>query len=83
MLNGFKIGPRLGIAFGLLTLLLIIDTAVATYGLNHVATTAKRTINVDTQVALNSATVQNLALQARRSRKAIRFPTRRRKQRLK
>jgi methyl-accepting chemotaxis protein len=71
MLNGFKIGPRLGIAFGLLTLLLIIDTAVATYGLNHVTTTAKRTINVDTQVALNSATVQNLALQARRYEKDI------------
>ncbi|MES1949686.1 methyl accepting chemotaxis sensory transducer [Salinisphaera sp. S4-8] len=69
MLNRLGIGRRLGLAFGILTLLLIVDTAVATYGLNHVAATATRAISVDTQIALNSAEVQRLGLQARRYEK--------------
>ena len=49
MLNRLTIGSRLAIGFGLLTLLLIIDTAVATYGLRHVSATADRAIQA-TQV---------------------------------
>lgn len=71
MLNRLTIGSRLAVAFGLLTLLLIIDTAVATYGLRHVSATADRAIQVDTQVALNAVKLQNQALDARRYEKDV------------
>ena len=71
MLNRLTIGSRLALGFGLLTLLLIIDTAVATYGLRHVSATADRAIQVDTQVALNAVKLQNQALDARRYEKDV------------
>lgn len=69
MLTRLKIGPRLAMAFGVLTLLLIASAVVGLLGLGNMKSTADRAINTDAMLAQNALDVQRLALQERRFEK--------------
>ncbi|WP_445620172.1 methyl-accepting chemotaxis protein [Kushneria sp. Sum13] len=69
MLTRLNIGTRLGLAFGVLTLLLIASAVVGLLGLGNMKDTADRAINTDALLAQNALNVQRLALQARRFEK--------------
>ncbi|MFC0337620.1 methyl-accepting chemotaxis protein [Kushneria avicenniae] len=69
MLTRLKIGPRLAMAFGVLTLLLIVSAVVGLLGLGNMKATADRAINTDAMLAQNALNVQRLALEERRFEK--------------
>ena len=69
MLTRLKIGPRLAMAFGVLTLLLMASAVVGLLGLGNMKTTADSAINTDAMLVQNALEVQRLALQERRFEK--------------
>ncbi|MGC3874517.1 methyl-accepting chemotaxis protein [Halomonas sp. GXIMD04776] len=69
MLNSFRIGTRLGVAFGIVSLLLLAAIGVGLYGLQAVKNTADKALDMDAAIALNASLVQRLALQERRYEK--------------
>lgn len=69
MLSRFKIGTRLGVAFGLVLALLLGTFVAGVLGLNSIKNTANNTLNNDIALGNNSARVQQLALEERRYEK--------------
>ncbi|MDW5376594.1 methyl-accepting chemotaxis protein [Halomonas sp. HP20-15] len=69
MLSRFKIGTRLGVAFGLVLVLLLGTLAAGVLGLNSIKKTANHALNNDIALGNNSAKVQQLALEERRYEK--------------
>ncbi|WP_457809097.1 methyl-accepting chemotaxis protein [Kushneria sp. EE4] len=69
MLTRLKIGPRLAMAFGALTLLLMISAVAGLMGLGNMKETADSAINTDAALAQNALHVQRLALEERRFEK--------------
>ncbi|WP_189516684.1 methyl-accepting chemotaxis protein [Kushneria pakistanensis] len=69
MLTRLNIGTRLGMGFGVLTLLLIASALVGLMGLGSMKDTADRAINTDALLAQNAMSVQRLALEERRFEK--------------
>ncbi|REC94922.1 methyl-accepting chemotaxis protein [Kushneria indalinina] len=69
MLTRLKIGPRLAMAFGVLTLLLVASAIVGLVGLSNMKETADSAINTDAALAQNALNVQRLALEERRFEK--------------
>ncbi|WP_061288215.1 methyl-accepting chemotaxis protein [Azotobacter vinelandii] len=70
MLSRRPIGARLGIAFGILVLLLVSATAIALSGLNGLRDAAE-TLDRNAGLALNAAQVRLLALEERRFEKDL------------
>lgn len=71
MLSRVKIGTRLSIAFGIVSLLLLGVFFAGLLGLNSIKNTANTVIKRDVALSSNSALVQELALQQRRYEKDI------------
>ncbi|MDX5378734.1 MAG: methyl-accepting chemotaxis protein [Halomonas sp.] len=69
MLSRVKIGTRLGIAFGSISLLLLSIFGAGMLGLKAINTTVNTTFERDVALASNSALVQILSLQQRRYEK--------------
>ncbi|WP_136065504.1 methyl-accepting chemotaxis protein [Modicisalibacter radicis] len=69
MLSRFKIGTRLGVAFGLVLALLLGTFAAGVLGLSSIRDTANNTLNKDIALGNNAAKVQQLALEERRYEK--------------
>ncbi|WP_353223516.1 methyl-accepting chemotaxis protein [Salinisphaera hydrothermalis] len=71
MLNRVGIGYRLGLAFGILILLLVFAVGAGTYGIDRIAATGHRAIDVDARVATNAMQIEKLGLEALRYEKDI------------
>ena len=71
MLSRFKIGVRLALAFGLVSLFLIGTLIAGVVGITVTKTTAQKALDTDVALASNAAEIQRLALQARRYEKDI------------
>ncbi|BBI60390.1 hypothetical protein HSBAA_16960 [Vreelandella sulfidaeris] len=71
MLSRFKIGTRLALAFGLVSLFLLGTLIAGVMGITVTKNTAQRTLNTDVALASNAAEIQRLSLQARRFEKDI------------
>ncbi|MBV2132242.1 HAMP domain-containing protein [Pseudomonas sp. MAP12] len=71
MLSRLKIGPRLGIAFGSIALLLAAATGVGLQGLAAQKRTANEMLRVDVALSSNAAEVRRLSLEGRRAEKDI------------
>lgn len=69
MLSRFKIGTRLALAFGLVSLFLLGTLLAGVMGITATRNTAQETLNMDVALASNAAEIQRLALQARRFEK--------------
>ncbi|SFH87949.1 methyl-accepting chemotaxis protein [Modicisalibacter xianhensis] len=69
MLSRFKIGTRLGAAFGIITLLLLGSLSAGWLGLSTVRNIAHHVLETDVSLALNASEVQRLALEERRYEK--------------
>lgn len=69
MLSRFKIGTRLGVAFGIVSLLIVICAGAGILGLNHMQAISERVVNVDSRLAQNALNVKRLALEERRYEK--------------
>lgn len=69
MLSRFKIGTRLALAFGLVSLFLLGTLLAGVMGITTTRNTAQKTLNMDVALASNAAEIQRLALQARRFEK--------------
>ncbi|MFD2435900.1 methyl-accepting chemotaxis protein [Modicisalibacter luteus] len=69
MLSRFRIGTRLGAAFGIITLLLLGTFSAGWLGLSAVRDTALGMLNTDVKLALNASDIQRLALEERRYEK--------------
>ena len=69
MLSRVRIGTRLGLAFGIVSLLLLGTFSAGLLGLNSVKETVHVTLERDVALAANSALIQKLALQGRRYEK--------------
>lgn len=69
MLSRFKIGTRLALAFGLVSLFLLGTLLAGVMGITATRNTAQKTLNMDVALASNAAEIQRLALQARRFEK--------------
>lgn len=71
MLSRFKIGTRLALAFGLVSLFLLGTLIAGIMGITFTKDTAQKTLDADVALASNAAEIQRLALQARRFEKDI------------
>lgn len=71
MLSRFKIGTRLALAFGLVSLFLLGTLIAGIMGITFTKDTAQKTLDTDVALASNAAEIQRLALQARRFEKDI------------
>ncbi|RUR33577.1 methyl-accepting chemotaxis protein [Vreelandella nanhaiensis] len=71
MLSRFKIGTRLALAFGLVSLFLLGTLIAGVVGITVTKETAQRTLKTDVALVNNAAEIQRLALQARRYEKDI------------
>ncbi|RBI66498.1 methyl-accepting chemotaxis protein [Vreelandella sulfidaeris] len=71
MLSRFKIGTRLALAFGLVSLFLLGTLIAGVMGITVTKNTAQQTLNTDVALASNAAEIQRLSLQARRFEKDI------------
>ncbi len=71
MLSRFKIGTRLALAFGLVSLFLLGTLIAGVVGITVTKNTAQRTLDTDVALASNAAEIQRLSLQARRFEKDI------------
>ena len=71
MLSRFKIGTRLALAFGLVSLFLLGTLIAGVVGITVTKETAQETLETDVALASNAAEIQRLALQARRYEKDI------------
>lgn len=71
MLSRFKIGMRLALAFGLVSLFLLGTLVAGVMGITVTKNTAQQTLDKDVALASNAAEIQRLALQARRFEKDI------------
>ncbi|WP_251976762.1 methyl-accepting chemotaxis protein [Salinicola avicenniae] len=69
MLARLKIGPRLGIAFGLILLLLLGTVGAGIVGLKSIQKTARVTLDRDVALGFNASAVQKQALELRRYEK--------------
>ncbi|WP_233440409.1 methyl-accepting chemotaxis protein [Modicisalibacter coralii] len=69
MLSRFKIGTRLGIAFGAVLALLLGTFATGSLGLYSIKAITDKTLNEDIALGNNAATIQTLALEERRFEK--------------
>nr|WP_298373303.1 methyl-accepting chemotaxis protein [uncultured Halomonas sp.] len=69
MLNNYRIGTRLGVAFAALSLLLLAVLGMGLYGLKDMKGSADEALSRDAAIALNASMIQRLALQARRYEK--------------
>ncbi|WP_346795840.1 methyl-accepting chemotaxis protein [Halomonas sp. Bachu 37] len=69
MLARFKIGTRLALAFGLVSLFLLGTLTAGVIGITATRNTAQETLSTDVALAENAAEIQRLALQARRFEK--------------
>lgn len=69
MLSRLKIGARLSVAFGILTLLLIVTVLMGLFSFDHIKRTADHTFQVDLELAINSARIQSQSLELRRYEK--------------
>ena len=71
MLSRFKIGTRLALAFGLVSLFLLGTLVAGVVGITVTKDTAQKTLDTDVALASNAAEIQRLALLARRYEKDI------------
>ena len=71
MLSRFKIGTRLALAFGLVSLFLLGTLIAGIMGITFTKDTAQKTLDTDVALASNAAEIQRLSLQARRFEKDI------------
>lgn len=71
MLSRFKIGTRLALAFGLVSLFLLGTLIAGVMGITFTRDTAQKTLDTDVALASNAAEIQRLALQARRFEKDV------------
>ncbi|WP_336274192.1 methyl-accepting chemotaxis protein [Vreelandella indica] len=71
MLSRFKIGTRLALAFGLVSLFLLGTLIAGVMGITFTKDTAQKTLDTDVALASNAAEIQRLSLQARRFEKDI------------
>ncbi|MEA2118147.1 methyl-accepting chemotaxis protein [Halovibrio sp. HP20-50] len=71
MLSRFKIGTRLALAFGVVSLFLLGTLIAGIMGITFTKDTAQKTLDMDVALASNAAEIQRLALQARRFEKDI------------
>ncbi|EHA15056.1 methyl-accepting chemotaxis protein [Halomonas sp. HAL1] len=71
MLSRFKIGTRLAMAFGLVSLFLLGTLIAGIMGITFTKNTAQKTLDTDVALASNAAEIQRLSLQARRFEKDI------------
>lgn len=71
MLSRFKIGTRLALAFGLVSLFLLGTLIAGVMGITVTKDTAQKTLDTDVALASNAAEIQRLSLQARRFEKDI------------
>ena len=71
MLSRFKIGTRLALAFGLVSLFLLGTLVAGVMGITATKNTAQETLETDVALASNAAEIQRLSLQARRFEKDI------------
>tara|TARA_R110000824_G_scaffold43078_4_gene126223 strand:- start:31673 stop:33298 length:1626 start_codon:yes stop_codon:yes gene_type:complete len=71
MLSRFKIGTRLALAFGLVSLFLLGTLIAGVIGITFTKDTAQKTLDTDVALASNAAEIQRLSLQARRFEKDI------------
>lgn len=71
MLSRFKIGTRLALAFGLVSLFLLGTLIAGIMGITFTKDTAQKNLDTDVALARNAAEIQRLALQARRFEKDI------------
>ena len=71
MLSRFKIGTRLALAFGLVSLFLLGTLVAGVVGITVTKDTAQKTLGTDVALASNAAEIQRLALLARRYEKDI------------
>ena len=71
MLSRFKIGTRLALAFGLVSLFLLGTLIAGIMGITFTKDTAQKTLDTEVALASNAAEIQRLALQARRFEKDI------------
>lgn len=69
MLSRFKIGTRLALSFGLVSLFLLGTAIAGILGITATRNTAHTALNMDVALASNAAEIQRLALQARRFEK--------------
>lgn len=69
MLSRFKIGIRLALAFGLVSLFLLGTLIAGVVGITVTKDTAQKTLETDVALASNAAEIQRLALLARRFEK--------------
>lgn len=69
MLSRFKIGIRLALAFGLVSLFLLGTLIAGVVGITVTKNTAQKTLETDVALASNAADIQRLALLARRFEK--------------
>lgn len=69
MLSRFKIGTRLALAFGLVSLFLLGTLIAGLVGITATKDTAQKTLDMDVALASNAAEIQRLALLARRFEK--------------
>lgn len=69
MLSRFKIGTRLALAFGLVSLFLLGTLIAGLVGITATKNTAQNTLETDVALASNAAEIQRLALLARRFEK--------------
>ncbi|WP_423821152.1 methyl-accepting chemotaxis protein [Salinisphaera sp. SPP-AMP-43] len=69
MLSRLKIGARLSLAFGILTLLLIVTVLIGLFSFDHIKRTADHTFQVDLELAINASQVQSQSLGLRRYEK--------------
>ncbi len=69
MLSRFKIGTRLALAFGLVSLFLLGTLVAGVVGITVTKDTAQKTLDTDVALASNAAEIQRLALLARRYEK--------------
>ncbi|MDQ7733957.1 methyl-accepting chemotaxis protein [Halomonas sp. SpR1] len=71
MLSRFKIGTRLALAFGLVSLFLLGTLVAGVVGITVTKDTAQKTLDTDVALASNAAEIQRLALLARRFEKDV------------
>ncbi|SDO40239.1 HAMP domain-containing protein [Vreelandella arcis] len=69
MLSRFKIGTRLALAFGLVSLFLLGTLIAGLVGITATRDTAQKTLDMDVALASNAVEIQRLALLARRFEK--------------